>query len=923
MFNLHHCLAITSLIVFVGAAPVRAADDVDYVRDVFPIFQAHCIGCHAADDDQGGLVMETFAGLMHGGEGGAVITPGAPMSSRLLLMASGKLEPKMPPDDAEGPSEKELAVIAAWIEHGATGPEGEMPKKRLLRTPTIATGDGVVQPVTAIAVTSNAKLIATARYGSIELKSAKGTPFRTITTEKGKINSLSFSRDGSRLLVGSGITGAYGTVAVYSVESGEKLREMVGHRDSVYVAEFSPDEASIATGGYDRDILMWNTETGDLVQTFQGHNGAITDLAFSPDGKVLVSASSDETAKVWNVKNGQRLDTLSQSEGEVFTIDVTSNGKFIIAGSGDNRLRAWRLLSQDKPRINPLIATRFVDESGIVQIESSADGAVAIVLSEAGNIKVVRTSDWQQVATLEPLGETPSDAAIVDEGDSLKLVVALMNGEIMTRQIPRALASHANEEQSIAPIYMDLGSLTIVDEPKMRTSEDAMTDVPRGAEIRGVIASPQQADRYRFSARRGEMWAIDADAISDSQLDPIVTILDDAGNQVLRTRLQAVRDSYFTFRGKDSSQSNDFRLFAWEEMRLNDYLYASGEVTRLWMHPRGPDSGFNVYPGQGDRWTYFGTSHLTHALGEPAYVVRSLQRNEQPVANGLPVFDIFYENDDDPQRIAGKNSRLLFSAPDNANYTVAITDTRGQGGEKYGYQMRIRAAEPKFTASLVEIKKPIRKGTGRECVLKVNRMDGFEGEVTFKIDELPAGLHSTFPVVLQAGQNEAMASIWADEQCPPWEGEVAPQVTASAEILGRQVERSVGPVGKLTLAGAPQATPQIVPIDGQANGDSSPAVWTLNVTRGETLSARVVVTRDKDFDAEISFGKEFAGRTPAHGVYVDNIGLNGLLLLAGESQREFFITADITATPGKRYFYLDAAVDGGVTTRPIVLEVQP
>ena len=78
------------------------------------------------------------------------------------------------------------------------------------------------------------------------------------------------------------------------------------------------------------------------------------------------------------------------------------------------------------------------------------------------------------------------------------------------------------------------------------------------------------------------------------------------------------------FRGKNSAQSNDFRVFAWEEMHLNDFLYANGEVTRLWMYPRGPDSGFNVYPGRGDRFTYFGTSHVTHALGEPAFVVREL-----------------------------------------------------------------------------------------------------------------------------------------------------------------------------------------------------------------------------------------------------------------------------------------------------------
>ena len=38
-------------------------------------------------------------------------------------------------------------------------------------------------------------------------------------------------------------------------------------------------------------------------------------------------------------------------------------------------------------------------------------------------------------------------------------------------------------------------------------------------------------------------------------------------------------------------QAADFRLFNWEEMHLNEYLYANGEVVKLWLYPRGPDSG--------------------------------------------------------------------------------------------------------------------------------------------------------------------------------------------------------------------------------------------------------------------------------------------------------------------------------------------
>ena len=99
--------------------------------------------------------------------------------------------------------------------------------------------------------------------------------------------------------------------------------------------------------------------------------------------------------------------------------------------------------------------------------------------------------------------------------------------------------------------------------------------------------------------------------------------------------------------------------------------------------------------------------------------------------------------------------------------------------------------------------------------------------------------------------------------------------------------------------------------------------WTLQVRRGETVSARLVINRKADFDKEVSFGKETSGRNTTQGVYVDNIGLSGLLVLANATEREFFLTADITAVPGKRSFFLTANVDGSVTSHPITVEVLP
>ncbi len=574
------------------------------------------------------------------------------------------------------------------------------------------------------------------------------------------------------------------------------------------------------------------------------------------------------------------------------------------------------------------MATRFVDESPLVNFQLSPDGKAVVVLSEAGNVKVIRTADWNQAAVLEPLGETGSDLGISPDGRTV--TVSLMNGEIVQRKIPDIeIAEVDDDNQRLRRVYLDLDALTMLDEEKARESiqsdpsgaeEHSPIPVPRGAQISGILSQRGESDHYQWTARAGEVWAIDGDAANKSPIDPMVTILDANHQPVLRTRLQAVRDSYFTFRGKDSSQINDFRVFNWQEMSLNDYFYAAGEVTRLWMYPRGPDSGYNVYPNEGGRWTFFGTSPTTHALGEPAYIVRPLRSDATPIANGLPVFDIYFENDDDPTRVAGKNSRLLFTAPADGTYTVRIADTSGDGGDNFSYQLKIRPAAPGFKPSIGRPNAKILRGAGREFTVRIDRIDGFNGPVTFDIHDLHPDIVANVPLTVEAGQRYAVGTLWVSEDAQGWEGTISPTVVARAKINGRIVERRAGDLGELTLGDRPSAIPSIQPIDREVAENEN---WTLTLRRGETVSARVVLRRKEEFKNEVSLGNENSGRNTTHGVYVDNIGLNGLLVRTEESEREFFLTADPITKPGKRSFFLTGAVDGGVTSHPITVEVLP
>ncbi len=46
---------VTYRFALLSQPTASAADQVDYLRDVVPILESYCIGCHTADDAEGGL----------------------------------------------------------------------------------------------------------------------------------------------------------------------------------------------------------------------------------------------------------------------------------------------------------------------------------------------------------------------------------------------------------------------------------------------------------------------------------------------------------------------------------------------------------------------------------------------------------------------------------------------------------------------------------------------------------------------------------------------------------------------------------------------------------------------------------------------------------------------------------------------------
>jgi WD40 repeat protein len=968
--------AIQSVSECVGAETVPP----DFAKAVAPIFAKYCVGCHNATDREGDLSLESFAELQQGGGNGAVMVPGRADASRLVRALIGEVEPAMPPEGNEGPTLEEIAVLRAWIDAGAKGPDGVAAEYPELSVPVITPAESVEQYLTSIAMAPDHTRIALGRYEHVDLLDVETRQIAATTAElPGKVNSIAYSADGALYVAASGIPGLYGVATICRASDGTIVRQVKGHRDALYDARLSPAGDVLATCSYDRQINLWKladdglesgteplsrslTGTGrgvwTLVRTLSGHNGAVFELAFSRDGSLLASASADQTVKIWNTATGERLDTLGQPEGEQRAVAFSPDDQWVVAGGADRQVRMWRLVSRDQPRINPLKFSRTAHESPIVELAFSPDGSRLVSASEGRELILWSTAELTPIHRYELQPDVVTGIAFEPEGSGF--FVARIDGSWQRYGVPdlsgtRVAGVSKGGRDTISDDGSDPLSRSLTGTGRgdvgaglgrgdvVETAEQEPNDVPahaiaisNNAVVTGVIGAAKEdgqadVDLYRFAARKHQQLVLEINAARQkSPLDSRIEVLDAEGNSIPRVVLQAVRPSYFTFRGHDSKSLADFRVHKWQDMELNEYLYANGEVVKLWMYPRGPDSGFLVYPGiDGDRYSYFGTTSVTHAVNAPCYIVEPHAPGTTLIPNGLPEFTIYYENDDDGRRKLGTDSRVAFTAPADGEYLVRVSDTRGLGGDDYRYELVVRAPRPDFQIKVKEANLSVNAGSGKEFSVVAERFDDFDGEIRVEVSGLPPGFHATNPLVIQAGQTTAYGTITADADAPAPTAENAKlaKLAASAIVNGEEVKKEGMPLGELKLAERPKLLVHIFPSSsGQAalvgvNSATDSRTTELIIEPGQTIAAVVRLERN-GFDGEVSFGNEHSGRNLPHGVFVDNIGLNGLTLLVGETEREFFITAAKWVPETKRLFHLRTEVEGQQTSWPVVLHVR-
>lgn len=544
----------------------------------------------------------------------------------------------------------------------------------------------------------------------------------------------------------------------------------------------------------------------------------------------------------------------------------------------------------DKGKFDPVVV--ITDSSGEVLAEASG-GLIGYKCPAAGSYCVgVRDRDFRGGADLAyrlHVGPVPIITGVFPLGatrgvETSVRLTGVNIGELAAREwaIKPPNGAEFGSKQRV-PIDrsgrdVPLGSVdvTVGEYPAVRVENGRaeLAKVPATAD--GLLRDPGESHLVKFPARRGQPLVIEVQAARlGSPVDSFVEVLDASGKPVQRAVLRPTAKTFVTFRDHNSTGPG-IRLEYWNELAIDDLLYVGGELTKIKALPRNPDDDCQFYQVDGNRVGFLDTTPTHHALGTPMYRVEVHPPGSTFPPNGMPLFPLAYRNDDGGPGY-GKDSRVVFDPPADGVYQVRVSDAARGSGPTHAYRLTVRPPRPDFAIRVSPNAPKVWKGGAVPLTVTATRIDGFDGPIDVRFDLMDPPFQAP-PTRIEAGQHTAVVALSAGAE-PATKDQPSVRVVARATIDGKEVVREAS----------------LSPPTAIAPGD---LVTTTNlselVIRPGTEARLLVKVERRD---------GHKGRVPLdvrglpHGVRVLHVGLNGILVLPGQTEREVVIFAEPWVKP--------------------------
>ena len=107
--------SISALLLGALFAATLCGQEIDFKKEILPIFREHCFECHGKGNSEGGLSLESLVGLQQGGDSGNAIFTPKPSDSELYLRIKSLADGYRMPKRGEPLPQDKISKIAKWI----------------------------------------------------------------------------------------------------------------------------------------------------------------------------------------------------------------------------------------------------------------------------------------------------------------------------------------------------------------------------------------------------------------------------------------------------------------------------------------------------------------------------------------------------------------------------------------------------------------------------------------------------------------------------------------------------------------------------------------------------------------------------------------------------------------------------------------
>jgi WD40 repeat protein len=123
--------------------------------------------------------------------------------------------------------------------------------------------------------------------------------------------------------------------------------DFAGHKGAVTACRLSKDLKFMLSCSEDRTVKIWSMETGECIRTLLGHKKIVNDVDFHQSFQMyrkppcIVSCSGDATLKLWNSSDTKAVLTISGHLQAVYKCSFAPDGTSFISCSEDRTIRTW------------------------------------------------------------------------------------------------------------------------------------------------------------------------------------------------------------------------------------------------------------------------------------------------------------------------------------------------------------------------------------------------------------------------------------------------------------------------------------------------------------------------------------------------------------------------------------------------------